>query len=102
MHNSVVFRGAVEKSGIVIVAALLVGVGALVVPTSRAAASPRDPGTKTITVTRGGRAFERTVLDPIQVRGRLVRSGSVIVRFKEGVSTGAREDAHRAAGAVEV
>src|SRR5215216_298497 len=86
-----------------IVAALAVFISALVLVTgSEAAAAAPEPGTKTILVSRGGKTFERTVLDPVQVDGRLVRRGSVIVRFKEGVSSAAKGDAHRAAAAVQV
>jgi thermitase len=74
---------------------------ALVAVTGSQAAPPApEPGTKTITVTRGGKTFERTVLDPVQVDGQLVRRGSVIVRFKDGVSSAGKSDAHRAAAAI--
>jgi thermitase len=69
---------------------------------AQAAPPPSEPGTKTIVVSRGGQAFERTVLDPIEVNGLLVRRGSVIVRFKDGALPGARDAAHRAAGARSV
>src|SRR5215216_2628365 len=82
--------------------ALIFFTGLVTVTSSQAAPPSPTPGTKTISVTRGGATFERTVLDPVQFEGRLVRRGSVIVRFKEGVSSAAKGDAHRAAAAVQV
>jgi thermitase len=81
----------------------LISFAALVTVTgSQGAAPPPDPGTKTITILRGGKPFERTVLDPVDVDGHLVRRGSLIVRFKEGVSSAGKSDAHRAAAAERV
>jgi thermitase len=66
------------------------------------AASAPEPGTKTVTVTRGGQSFETTVLDPAVVNGREVRRGSVIVRFRPGVDAAQQAEAHRAAAAEDV
>ena len=77
-------------------------IGLVTITGSHAAPTPPEPGTKTITVTRGGQTFERTVLDPEIVDGRAVRRGSVIVRFKNGVSASAKAEAHRAAAAEQV
>jgi len=82
--------------------ALLAGVALVTSATSPGAPAAPDPGTKTITLTRGGKTFERTVLDPEVVDGRAVRRGSVIVRFKSGTPESSKADAHRAAAAEQV
>ncbi len=89
----------VKKAGVVFVAAwaaLLGSAGA------GAAGPPPDPGTRIVTIQRGGQTFERTVLDPATVDGRAVRQGSIIVRFKTGTSASEQGDAHRAAAALDV
>src|SRR5438477_3089824 len=82
--------------------ALLSFLALFTISASHAAPSPSEPGTKTVTITRGGQSFERTVLDPVEIDGRAVRRGSLIVRFKNGVSASARSEAHRAAAAEQV
>jgi thermitase len=78
------------------VLALVFGTGA------QGAASPPAPGTRTISVKRFGQTFERTVLDPVDVGGRLVRRGSLIVRYDAGVTAGAKNAAHSAVSALGV
>ena len=76
---------------------------ALVALISVSAAPAVDPpGTKRITVQRGGQSYERVVLDPIEIDGQQVRAGSVLVRFRAGTSTSAQEAAHAAAGVAGV
>jgi thermitase len=79
---------------------VLLSAGTLVFATGSLAVGSPVPGTKTITITRGDRTYQRTVLDPIEIDGRLVRQGSVIVRFRQGVSPAAQDEANRAAQAI--
>jgi thermitase len=82
--------------------ALLSFISLCTITGSHAAPPPPEPGTKTVTIIRGGQTFERTVLDPVEIDGREVRRGSVIVRFKDGVSASEQGEAHRAAAAEQV
>src|SRR6266511_371522 len=82
--------------------ALLSLTGLVTITGSHAAPPAPEPGTKTVTITRGGQTVERTVLDPVVIDGQEVRRGSVIVHFKNGVSAAAKEEAHRAAAAEQV
>jgi thermitase len=79
--------------------ALVAFLGLVAVRGSAATPPPPSPGTKTITVVRGGKTYERTVLDPVDVDGQLVVPGSVVVRYKDGVTAAEMSDAHRAAAA---
>jgi len=83
----------------VVLAALAV---ALVMPGDLSAQAADPPGTKRITVERGGRAYERVVLDPVEIDGMSVRPGSLIVRFKPATSQSEQAAANEAAQALEV
>jgi thermitase len=67
---------------------------------SQAAPRAAAAGTKTITVVRGGKTYQHTVDVTAQVDGQTVLPGSVIVRFKDGVTAAGKSDAHRAAAAI--
>ena len=83
---------------------VLASVAALVVAGGAPGADPSadSPGTKRITVERGGTSFETVVVDPARVDGRLVRPGSVIVRFEAGSTPSEQAEAHHAASASDV
>src|SRR4051794_41188801 len=90
------FRRARFLLALMSVLALVLAAGA------QGAASPPAPGTKTITVTRFGQTFERTVLDPVDIGGRLGRPGRPIVRYEPGGAAGAEDAAPPAPSAPRV
>src|SRR6266480_4806634 len=67
-----------------------------------AASAAAKPRTTATTLSVGDKPSELTPLHPVRIDGREVSRGSVIVRFKEGVSARAKSDAHRSADAVQV
>jgi len=83
---------------------VIASVAALAMAGSAPGADPSTdpPGTKRITVERGGASFETVVVDPVQVGGRLVRPGSLIVRFEAASTPSEQAEAHRAAAASDV
>ena len=62
---------------------------------------PSAPGRKTVTIERGGRMIQTTVLEQERAPdGRPMRAGSLIVKFRPGAAQPARESAHRGVGAL--